>query len=133
MDQQTLIIVKPDGVARGLIGEVIRRFEARGLRIAKLSLQNAPKETVEAHYDEHRERPFFGDVVAYLTSGPIVVMAVEGPNAVGACRAMMGATNPAEAAPGTIRGDFAVSLEENVVHGSADPESAHRELGIWFP
>jgi nucleoside-diphosphate kinase len=132
MDQQTLIIIKPDGVARGLIGEVIRRFEARGLRIAKLSLQNAPKETVESHYDEHRERPFFGDVVAYLTSGPIVVMAVEGPNAVSACRAMMGATNPAEAAPGTIRGDFAVSLEENVVHGSADPESAHRELDIWF-
>jgi nucleoside-diphosphate kinase len=131
--EQTLIIVKPDGVARGLIGEVIGRFEARGLRIAKLALENAPKETVEAHYDEHRERPFFPDVVAYLTSGPIVVMAVEGPNAVSACRAMMGATNPSEAAPGTIRGDLAVSLEENVVHGSADPESAHRELTIWFP
>lgn len=131
--ERTLIIVKPDGVARGLVGEVIGRFEKRGLRIARLSLMEAPSKTVEAHYDEHREKPFFPDVVAYLTSGPIAVMAIEGPNAVQACRAMMGATNPADAAPGTIRGDFAVSLEENVVHGSADPESAHRELAIWFP
>jgi nucleoside-diphosphate kinase len=131
--EQTLIIVKPDGVARGLIGEVIRRFENRGLRITKLSLMEAPAATVESHYDEHREKPFFNDVVSYLTSGPIAVMAVEGPNAVRACRAMMGATNPADAAPGTIRGDFAISLEENVVHGSADQEAAHRELGIWFP
>jgi len=132
MDQQTLIIVKPDGVARGLIGEVIRRFEARGLRIAKLSLQNAPKETVESHYDEHRERPFFGDVVAYLTSGPIVVMAVEGPNAVSACRAMMGATNPAEASEGTLRKEFASSIGENAVHGSDSEENAAIEIAYFF-
>lgn len=127
-----MVIVKPDGVKRGLVGEVIRRFEARGLRLAHLQLTNAPRETVEAHYEEHRERPFFGAVVDYLTSGPIVVMAVEGPNAVKACRAMMGATNPAEAASGTIRGDYALTIEENVVHGSADSESAQRELGVWF-
>ena len=131
--EKTLIIVKPDGVRRGLIGEVIRRFEARGLRIANLALMNAARTTVEEHYAEHKERPFFADVVTYLTSGPIAVMSVEGPNAVKACRSMMGATNPAEAASGTIRGDFALSIEENVVHGSADPESAERELKVWFP
>lgn len=131
--ETTLVIVKPDGVRRGLIGEVIRRFEARGLRISQMQLMNAPRELVERHYEEHRERPFFADVVNYLTSGPIVVMAVDGPNAVKSCRAMMGATNPAEAAPGTIRGDFALSIEENVVHGSADQESAIRELAVWFP
>jgi nucleoside-diphosphate kinase len=130
--EQTLIIVKPDGVRRGLIGEVIRRFEARGLRIAAMNLQTAQRNTVEAHYDEHRGKPFFEGVVEYLTSGPICVMAVEGENAVKACRGMMGATNPAEAASGTIRGDFALSIEENVVHGSADPESAARELKVWF-
>ncbi|MGI8923916.1 MAG: nucleoside-diphosphate kinase [Fimbriimonadales bacterium] len=131
--ERTLIIVKPDGVRRGLIGEVIGRFEARGLRIAELQLINAQAATVQDHYAEHRERPFFNDVVDYLTSGPIAVVAVEGPNAVKACRSMMGATNPAEAAGGTIRGDFALSIEENVVHGSADPESAERELKVWFP
>jgi nucleoside-diphosphate kinase len=131
--EKTLIIVKPDGVRRGLVGEVIRRFEARGLRLANLSLINAPRSTVEEHYAEHKERPFFRDVVNYLTSGPIVVMAVEGLNAVKACRSMMGATNPSEAASGTIRGDFALSIDENVVHGSADPESAERELQVWFP
>src|SRR5438552_10224307 len=116
--ERTLIIVKPDGVRRGLIGEIVGRFEARGLRITNLQMVNAPKTTVEHHYAEHRQRPFFASVVEYLTSGPIVVMAVEGENAVMACRAMMGATNPAEAASGTIRGDFAISIEENVVHGS---------------
>ncbi len=132
MTERTLIIVKPDGVRRGLVGEIIRRFEVRGLRITELRMIAAPKSTVEHHYDEHRERPFFASVVDYLTSGPIVVMAVEGENAVKACRSMMGATNPAEAASGTIRGDFAVSIEENVVHGSADPEAAEKELKVWF-
>lgn len=131
--ERTLIIVKPDGVRRGLIGEIIRRFEARGLRMAELQMMSAPKNTVEQHYAEHRERPFFTSVVDYLTSGPIVVMAVEGENAVRACRSMMGATNPAEAASGTIRGDFALSIEENVVHGSADLEAAEKELKVWFP
>jgi nucleoside-diphosphate kinase len=131
--ESTLVIIKPDGVRRGLIGEVLRRFEARGLRISKLVLTNAARSTVEEHYAEHRDKPFFNDVVAYLTSGPIVVLAVEGVNAVKSCRAMMGATNPAEAAPGTIRGDFALSIDENVVHGSADVESAVRELKVWFP
>lgn len=131
--ERTLVIVKPDGVRRGLIGEVVRRFEQRGLGIAEMRLMNAAREVVEEHYVEHRERPFFASVVDYLTSGPIVVLAVEGDNAVKACRAMMGATNPAEAAPGTIRGDFALTIEENVVHGSADPEAAERELQVWFP
>ena len=123
----------PDGVRRGLVGEVIRRFEARGLRLAALKHMSADRGTVESHYAEHREKPFFGAVVDYLTSGPIVVMAIEGENAIKACRAMMGATNPAEAAPGTIRGDFALTIDENVVHGSADPDAAMQELQVWFP
>ncbi len=124
--------MKPDGVARGLVGEVLRRFESRGLRLAAMKLINAPQGTVEKHYDEHRDRPFFGDVVSYLCSGPIVAIALEGPNAVKSARAMMGATNPADAPSGTIRGDLALSIEKNIVHGSADPESAARELAIWF-
>ena len=131
--ERTFIIIKPDGVRRGLVGEVIRRFESRGLTLAELRLLVAERKVVEEHYAEHRGKPFFNDVVDYLTSGPIVAMAIEGENAVRACRAMMGATNSAEAAPGTIRGDFALTIEENVVHGSADPESAARELQVWFP
>jgi nucleoside-diphosphate kinase len=131
-NERTLILVKPDGVARGLVGEVVRRFEARALKLAAMKLINAPRETVEKHYDEHRERPFFNDVVDYLCSGPIVAIALEGPNAVKAARAMMGATNPADAPSGTIRGDLALSIENNIVHGSADAESAAKELAIWF-
>jgi nucleoside-diphosphate kinase len=96
-------------------------------------LIQAPRETVEAHYDEHRERPFFGSVVDYLTSGPIVAMAVQGTNAVKAIRAMMGATNPLEATPGTVRGDFALTIDDNLTHSSSDPEAAARELALWFP
>lgn len=130
--ETTLILVKPDGVQRGLVGEVVRRFEARGIRLKGMKLINAPRPVVEEHYSEHRERPFFNSVVEYLCSGPIVALALEGENAVKACRAMMGATNPAEANPGTIRGDFALSIENNIVHGSADGDSAVRELAIWF-
>ncbi len=130
--ETTLILIKPDGVKRGLVGEVVRRFEARGIRLKGMKLINAPRETVELHYAEHRERPFFNGVVDYLCSGPIVALALEGENAVKSCRAMMGATNPAEAAPGTIRGDFALSIENNIVHGSADADSAVKELSIWF-
>ena len=130
--ERTLVLVKPDGVQRGLVGEVVRRFEARGFRIVGLKLVRAPRATVEEHYAEHRGKPFFEGVVEYLCSDPVVVLALQGHNAIRACRAMMGATDPAEAAPGTIRGDFATAIEANIVHGSADPDAARRELSIWF-
>ena len=130
--ETTLVLIKPGGVERLLIGEIVRRIEARGLKIAALKLVNAERGTVEQHYDEHRERPFFGSVVDYLTSGPIVALAVSGPNAVKAIRATMGATNPTEAAPGTVRGDLALTIDDNLVHSSSDPEAAARELGLWF-
>ena len=123
--ETTLVLIKPGGVARNLIGEITRRIEARGLKIDRpLASLSAERATAEAHYDEHRERPFFGSVVDYLTSGPIVALAVSGENAVKAIRAMMGATNPVEAAPGTVRGDLALSIEDNLVHSSSDPEAA---------
>jgi len=131
--ETTLVLVKPGGVQRKLIGEIIRRIEARNLRVAGLKLIHAERVTVEAHYEEHRERPFFGSVCDYLTSGPIVALAVEGDFAVKAIRAMMGATNPVEALPGTVRGDLALSIEDNLTHSSSDPEAAARELGLWFP
>ena len=133
MPETTLVLIKPGGVSRNLIGEVLRRIEARGLVIASLKLIHAERATVEAHYDEHRERPFFGSVVDYLTSGPIVALAVSGENATKAIRTMMGATNPIEATPGTIRGDFALTIEDNLTHSSSDPEAAARELALWFP
>ncbi len=131
--ETTLVLIKPGGVKRNLIGEITRRIEARGLKIAALSLLSADRAIAEAHYAEHKERPFFGSVVEYLTSGPIVAMAVSGENAVKAIRAMMGATNPVEAAPGTIRGDFALSIEDNLTHSSSDFEAAAGELKLWFP
>lgn len=130
--ETTLVLIKPGGVQRNLIGEILRRIEARGLKISALSLLNASRQITEEHYAEHRERPFFGSVCDYLTSGPIVALAVSGENAVKAIRAMMGATNPVEAAPGTIRGDFALSIEDNLTHSSSDPEAAARELKLWF-
>lgn len=130
--ERTLILVKPDGVQRGLSGEVIRRFEARGLRLVALKMLLPSRNLVEEHYAEHRERPFYGSLVEYLTSGPVVAMVIEGQGAIQACRAMMGATNALEAAPGTIRGDFALSIEQNVVHGSANAADAVREVGLWF-
>lgn len=131
--ETTFVIIKPGGVARNLIGEITRRIEARDLKIVGLQLVRAERATVEEHYSEHRERPFFKDVCDYLTSGPIVLMAVQGQNATKAIRTMMGATNPLEAAPGTIRGDFALSIDDNLTHSSSDPEAASRELALWFP
>jgi len=131
--ETTLVLIKPGGVARNLIGEITTRIERRNLKVVGLKLINAPMELAEAHYDEHRERPFFGSVTTYLTSGPVVAMAVRGENAVKAIRSMMGATNPLEATPGTVRGDFALSIDDNLTHSSSDPEAAARELGLWFP
>jgi len=131
--ETTLVLIKPGGVKRNLIGEITRRIEARGLKVVGLKLINAPRETVEAHYDEHRERPFFTSVCDYLVSGPIVALAVQGENATKAIRAMMGATNPLDAAPGTVRGDFALTIDDNLTHSSSDPEAAARELQLWFP
>jgi len=133
MSETTLVLIKPGGVQRNLIGEIFRRIEARGLQVAALKLIQAERGTVEAHYDEHRERPFFNDVVSYLTSGPIVALAVSGTNATKAIRTMMGATNPLEAAPGTVRGDFALTIDDNLTHSSSDAEAAARELKLWFP
>ncbi|ARU42593.1 nucleoside-diphosphate kinase [Armatimonadetes bacterium Uphvl-Ar1] len=133
MMETTLVLIKPGGVARNLNGEIIRRIELRGLKVTGLKLINAPRETVEAHYAEHRERPFFNDVVNYLVSGPVVALAVTGPNATKAIRMMMGATNPVEAEPGTVRGDMALTIDDNLVHSSSDPEAAANELKLWFP
>lgn len=131
--ETTLVLIKPGGVSRNLIGEITRRIEARSLKVVGLKLINAERSTVEEHYAEHKERPFFNDVVNYLTSGPIVAIAVEGTNAVKAIRAMMGATNPLDATPGTVRGDFALTIDDNLTHSSSDPEAAARELALWFP
>ncbi len=131
--ETTLVLIKPGGVSRNLIGEITRRVEARDLKVVGLKLINAKRETVEAHYAEHSERPFFKDVCDYLVSGPIVAMAVSGTNATKAIRAMMGATNPIDAAPGTVRGDLALSIDDNLTHSSSDPEAAAAELKLWFP
>lgn len=131
--ETTLVLIKPGGVQRNLIGEITRRIEARNLKVVGLKLINADRSTVETHYDEHRERPFFNSVVDYLTSGPVVALAVQGENATKAIRAMMGATNPLDATPGTVRGDLALSVEDNLTHSSSDPEAAQRELALWFP
>ena len=131
--ETTLVLIKPGGVQRNLIGEICSRIEARNLKITGLKLINADRAVVEEHYAEHKERPFFGDVCDYLTSGPIVALAVTGQNSVKAIRAMMGATNPLEATPGTVRGDLALSIDDDLVHSSSDPDAATRELGLWFP
>jgi len=133
MSETTLVLIKPGGVSRNLIGEITRRVESRGLRVSGLKLVKADRSTVEEHYAEHKERPFFKDVCDYLTSGPVVAMAVSGTNAVKAIRAMMGATNPIEATPGTVRGDLALTIDDNLTHSSSDPEAAARELKLWFP
>ncbi len=130
--QTTLVLVKPDGVRRGLIGEVVSRIERKKLRIVKMRMLEIDKELAGRHYEEHREKPFFDDLITFITSGPVVAMAVEGEDAVGVVRTMMGATDPKKAAPGTLRGDFGLELTENIVHGSDGPESASRELGLYF-
>jgi nucleoside-diphosphate kinase len=131
--QQTLILVKPDAFARGLTGEILARFERKGLRIVALKLLTTPRDLAETHYDEHRERPFFGELVDFITSAPLVAMVLQGDDAVTAARQLIGATNPLEANTGSIRGDFAIAVGQNMVHGSDSPESAAREIGIWFP
>ena len=131
--EQTLILVKPDGVQRGLVGEVVSRIEAKGFALEALELRTLDKASAEEHYAEHTDKPFFGELVEFITSGPLVAMCVSGENAITGMRQIMGATNPIEAAPGSIRGDFATAIGENIVHGSDSPESAARELGIFFP
>jgi nucleoside-diphosphate kinase len=130
---RTLILVKPDAFARGLTGEILARFERKGLRIAALKLVTTSRETAETHYAEHSERPFFGELVDFITSGPLVAAVLEGQDVVKASRQLIGATNPLEANTGSIRGDFAIEVGQNLVHGSDSPESAAREIGIWFP
>jgi len=125
-------LVKPDGVQRGLVGELIARFERRGLRLTGLKLLRIDRAVAERHYAEHRDKPFFGQVVAFVTSSPVVAMVWAGPGAVPLVRAMMGATNPREAAPGTIRGDLGVDLGQNVVHGSDGAERAEEEIALFF-
>jgi nucleoside-diphosphate kinase len=129
---RTLILVKPDAFARGLTGEIIARFERKGLKLSALRQMTVTRELAERHYAEHAERPFFGELVEFITSGPIVAMVLEGTDAVRAARQVIGATNPLDAAPGTIRGDFAIEMGENMVHGSDSPESAAREAELFF-
>jgi nucleoside-diphosphate kinase len=131
--ERTLILVKPDAFARGLTGEVIGRFERKGLRIVALKHMRVERELAERHYAEHAEKPFFGDLVEFITGGPLVAMVLEGHEAIGAARQVIGATNPLEAAPGSIRGDYALEVQTNLVHGSDGPESSAREIGLFFP
>jgi nucleoside-diphosphate kinase len=131
--ESTLLIVKPDGVRRGLVGEVLRRVEAKGLAIEQLRMETIERPTAEEHYGEHTEKPFFGELVAFITSGPVVLAKVSGESAISVWRTLMGPTDPIDAPPGTIRGDFATVITENVVHGSDSPDSAARELKLFFP
>jgi nucleoside-diphosphate kinase len=131
--ERTLVLVKPDGVRRRLIGEVIRRLEAKGLDIVGMRMLQMDKEMASRHYEEHVAKPFFNDLVTFITGGPLVAMAVEGDEAVSVVRTLMGATDPKKAALGTIRGDLAIEMTENIVHGSDSPASAARELALFFP
>jgi len=130
--ERTFVMVKPDGVQRGLAGEIIKRFEQKGFKIVAMKLMRIDRALAERHYGEHREKPFFKDLVSFITSGPVVAMVIEGKDAVQGVRDMMGATNPLKAAPGTIRGTFGVDVGRNVVHGSDSPASAEREIGLFF-
>ena len=133
MSERTLVLVKPDGVARGLVGEVLGRLERRGYRLVAVELRQLSVEVAQTHYGEHVGKPFFDELVTFITSAPLLAAVAEGPGAIEAWRTMMGATNPIQAAPGTIRGDLATEMGENVVHGSDAPESAAREIGLFFP
>ncbi len=131
---KTLVICKPDAVDRGLVGEIISRFERKGLHLVAVELRHLDEEVLSVHYEEHLEKPFYGDLVSFMSRSPVVVMVVEGPeDTYAVVRSMMGATNPRESAPGTIRGDYGLIVTENLVHGSDSPESAEREIGIFFP
>ena len=130
---RTLILVKPDAFERGLTGEIVARFESKGLKIVAMKHMVVQRDQAEEHYAEHREKPFFGDLVEFITGGPLVAMVLEGHEAVKAARQVIGATNPIEAAPGSIRGDYGLEVQTNLVHGSDSDESAEREIALWFP
>ena len=129
---KTFFMIKPDGVQRNLVGEIISRIEAKGFLITKIKMMTISQELAEKHYEEHKDKPFFSDLVSFITSGPVVAMQVEGENVVLQIRNLMGATNPSESTPGSIRGDLATELDKNVVHGSDSDESAERELSLFF-
>jgi nucleoside-diphosphate kinase len=131
--ERTLILVKPDGVRRGLVGEVVGRLERKGLTLVALELRTLEVAVAQQHYAEHTEKPFFGELVEFITSGALVALVAEGPRAVEAARGLIGATDPVKATPGSIRGDFALEIGENLVHGSDSPESAAREVALFFP
>jgi nucleoside-diphosphate kinase len=130
--ERTLVLVKPNGVARGLIGEIVARFERRGFALRAARMLQVDRDLATRHYQEHVGKPFFEELLAFITSGPVMAMVVEGPEAVKVVRSMMGATNPIDAAPGTIRGDYALDMGENVVHGSDSVDSAEREIALYF-
>ncbi|ABD10588.1 nucleoside-diphosphate kinase [Frankia sp. CcI156] len=131
--ERTLILVKPDGVSRGLVGEVVGRLERKGLTLVALELRTLERSVAETHYGEHASKPFFGELVDFITSGPLVALVAEGPRAVEASRGLIGATDPVKAAPGSLRGDYALEIGQNLVHGSDSPESAKREIDLFFP
>ena len=130
--ERTYLMVKPDGVQRGICGEIVSRFEKKGLKLVAMKLMVIPKEVAENHYGEHKDKPFFPSLINYITSGPVLAMVWEGESAVSVCRNMMGKTNPKESAPGTIRGDFGMQTGMNIIHGSDSVESAEREISIFF-
>jgi nucleoside-diphosphate kinase len=130
--ERTYAMIKPDGVRRGLTGELLARLERKGFRVVGLKQLVIPRELAERHYGEHQGKPFFDGLVSFITGGPVVAIALEGPNVIAELRKMMGATNPKDAAPGTFRGDYATTIDENIIHGSANPEDAARELGLFF-
>ncbi|MET3696115.1 nucleoside diphosphate kinase [Bacillus oleivorans] len=130
--EKTFLMVKPDGVQRNLIGEIVARFEKKGFQLVGAKLMNIPRELAETHYGEHKERPFFGELVDFITSGPVFAMVWQGENVIATARQMMGSTNPKDAAPGTVRGDYGVTVGKNIIHGSDSPESAEREISIFF-
>ena len=134
MTERTFFLIKPDGVQRGLTGTILARIEAKGLRLVAMDMRTVPQETAAEHYAEHAERPFYGDLLEFITSGPVVAGVVEGPRAIAAWRQLAGGTDPVEkAAPGSIRGDFGLETQFNLVHGSDSEESAAREIALWFP
>lgn len=131
--EETLVLIKPDGVKRQLCGEILSRYERKGLEIKAMKLLQTPQKLAEEHYAEHKDKPFFGELVDFITSGPVLAFILGGQNAVASVRAINGATNPLDATPGSIRGDYALTLDSNVVHASDSAESAAREMKLWFP
>ena len=131
--ESTFVMIKPDAVQRGLVGAILSRFEAKGLKVKAMRLEMADRKVLERHYEVHKARPFYGALIAYMTSGPVVPMLVEGESAIAVCRALMGATNPVQGKPGEIRFDFAQAIGRNIIHGSDSAETAKFEVGLWFP